>query len=138
VFFYRFKVDQEIVNLKDTLSQKKAIVDTTQDLLGLVAILDFKISNINTLYKEQDSIKSVYGYLFRKLPPQITIDNLTIDKGNISLTGQTIDVSVIQSLYESIKFDKAFKEVDLGSIDKSERGYTFTLELKKFILKNGP
>src|SRR3989344_1059273 len=69
VFFYRFKVDQEIVNLKDTLIQKKAIVDTTQNLLDLVKVLDFKIKNVNGLYTEQDSVKNISSYFFQKLHP---------------------------------------------------------------------
>ncbi len=137
VFFYRFKVDQEIVNLKDTLSQKKAIVDTTHNLLDLVEVLDFKIGNINTLYADQDSIKNISTYFFGKLPPQIKIETVSIDKQDISLTGQTTDAASIQSLFESIKTDKVFKEVNLGSINKSESGYNFSLELKTFIKKNG-
>lgn len=137
VFFYRFKVDQEIVNLKDTLSQKKAIVDTTSNLLDLVKVLDVKIKNVNALYKEQDSIKNIYTYFFQKMPSQITIETLTIDQENANLTAVTVDVSSIQALYDSIKADKAFAEVNLGSINKSDDGFSFTLELKKFIKKNG-
>ena len=137
VFFYRFKVDQEIVNLKDTLIQKKAIVDTTQNLLDLVKVLDFKIKNVNGLYTEQDSVKNISSYFFQKLHPQIKLQTVSINKKDILLSGQTTDITLIQSLYESIKTDKAFKEVNLGSINKSADGYTFILELKNYIKKNG-
>ncbi len=137
VFFYRFKVDQEIVDLKDTLSQKKAIVDTTHNLLNLVKVLDLKIKNVKTLYTKQDSIKNIYTYIFQKIPPQITINTLSIAEKNITLEGQTPDVAAIQDMYESIQTDKVFKDINLGSINKSESGYSFTLELKNFIQKNG-
>lgn len=138
VFFYRFKVDQEIVNLKDTLTQKKAIVDTTHNLLDLVKELDLKIKNINTLYAKQDAITDISGYFFQKIPPQISVTSLTIGEKDIIVSGKTSDIASIQNLYESIKSDKAFKEVNLGSIDKIDAEYNFTMDLKTFVVKNGP
>src|SRR3989344_3456740 len=73
VFFYRFKADQEIVDLKDTLSQKKAIVETTQTLLDRVKELDFKIANIKKLYIQQDTLSSLFSYIYESLPPDMTI-----------------------------------------------------------------
>lgn len=129
VFFYRFRADQQIVDLKDTLTQKKAIVDSTQNLLTNVKELDFKIKSIKDLYTTQETFQATYSYIFQNLPQDVTLNSLTIEGSSLSLQGTTQNIEVVQAMYEKLQDDKAFTEVTLDGITKSENGFSFRLEL---------
>ncbi len=129
VFFYRFKADQEIVDLKDTLSQKKAIVDSTQTLLERVKELDFKIGTIKGLYSQQDSLLSMYNYAFQNLPQDVAITSMVFEQDKLYFDGKTSNIQAVQSMYEKFKTDKVFSTVSLEGINKTEDGYTFKIEL---------
>ncbi len=136
VFFYRFKIDQEIVDLKDTLTQKKAIVDTTQNLLTNVKELDFKISNIKNLSDKQTTLLDIYNYLFQNLPQDVTLTSLIIEGTTIKFEGRTANITAVQEMYEKIQSEKIFATVVLGSITKSEKYYSFSLELSDYKKQN--
>ncbi len=129
VFFYRFKIDQEIVDLKDTLTQKKAIVDTTQSLLTNVKELDFKISSIKSLSEKQNTLLDTYTYLFQNLPQDVILTSLTIEGTTIIFEGRTPNITAVQNMYEKLQEEKLFTSVTLGAITKTENDFTFNLEL---------
>ncbi|HRN69697.1 MAG TPA: PilN domain-containing protein [Candidatus Woesebacteria bacterium] len=137
VFFYRFKIDQEIVDLKDTLSQKKAIVETTQNLLTNVKELDFKINNIKSISGKQDTLLDIYTYIFQKLPQDVRLTSLTIEGTSIQFQGQTTNITAVQDMYEKMQQEKIFKSVVLGGITKNETGFAFNLELTDYSKSNG-
>jgi Tfp pilus assembly protein PilN len=132
VFFYRFKADQEIVDLKDTLSQKKAIVESTQSLLANVKQLDFKIKNIKNLYQQQNSFKNQYDYVFQHLPQDVSLTTFNMENSNIEIIGLTQNISTVQAMYEQLQKEKKFKSVVLDSITKGEKGFSFTLKLTNY------
>lgn len=132
VFFYRFKADQEIVDLKDTLTQKKAIVESTQSLLANVKQLDFKIKNIKSLYKQQDDFQNQYDYVFQHLPQDITLTTFTMDSSGIEIIGLTQNISTVQAVYEQLQEEKKFESIVLDGITKGEKGFSFTFKLKNY------
>ncbi len=133
VFFFRFKVDQDIVDLKDKLIQQEQIVTAVQPLLKEVESLNTKITNVNAVLDKQTSISEIYGYFFTRLPQSISIVSLKMTSTSIEMDGMTDDVNSVKMFYESLKADKRFTSIDLRNVKKSDRGYDFTLILLNFI-----
>ena len=138
VFFYRFKVDQDIVDTRDLLMQKRAIVEATSTLLEKVEEFDGKIKNIKALYAKQDGLQQLYSYYFQNLPGDININSLTIAQDTITSEGSAVNIESVRAFYDKLQIDKKFKSVSLKNVTKTEEGYDFTLELTKFIPSNGP
>ena len=138
VFFYRFKVDQDIVDTRDLLMQKKAIVDATSTLLEKVEELDGKIKNIKGLYSQQDAMQELYSYFLQNLPADLEINSLTIATDGIESEGSALNIESVRGFYDKLQADKKFKSVSLKNVTKTETGYDFTLELTEFIPTNGP
>lgn len=137
VFFYRFKADQEIVDLKDTLIQRKAIVDTTQSLLDNVKELDFKINNIKTLQSEQDNMISTYSYVFQNIPQDVFVNSMIFDPSGIALEGKTQNYQAVQDMYDKLKNENRFSTVTLESINRTEEGFNFRMQLASFNEEDG-
>lgn len=133
VFFFRFKVDQDIVDLKDKLVQQEQIVMAVQPLLKEVETINTKITNIGNVLDKQTSISEIYGYFFTRLPQNISIISLKMTSTSVEMDGVTEDVNSVKMFYESLKTDQRFKNVDLRNVKKTDRGYEFSLILLNFI-----
>lgn len=129
VFFYRFKVDQDIVDLRDTLLQKQAIVESTQSLLDEVKTLDQKIGTVKSILSIQDKSRGQYSYLFGIIPFDIQIKKLTIEGLNTEIEGSSSEIGIVQSFYEQIKTSNKFQQVALTSVNRTSGGYEFRLSL---------
>lgn len=132
VFFFRFKVDQQIVDQRDALTQKRAIVDATQLLLDEVKALDTKVSNIKLLLTRQDKTQAMYNYVFDATPADIQISKLNIKDLIIDMEGFSTNIDLVQQLFEKMKNENKFETVKLTSVDKKEEGYVFRLTLTKY------
>jgi len=132
VFTYRFTVDQDIVDLKDSLRQKQDIVKVSSPLLQQGAVVDDKIRNIKSVISKQDEFNQMIAYYLSVFPEKISATKLQIDSDKIYLEADTTDVNSIQSFYGRLKKDSRFKKLDLGSIQKTDSGYSFTLTLSSF------
>ncbi|MBP7967037.1 hypothetical protein KAZ66_02075 [Candidatus Woesebacteria bacterium] len=132
VFFFRFKVDQQIVDQRDALTQKRAIVDATQLLLNEVKVLDTKVSNIKTLLNHQDKTREMYGYVLGSLSSEISVSKLNIKELIVDIEGFSPNIDVVQQLFEKMKNENKFQKVKLTSVDKREDGYVFRLTLTTY------
>lgn len=132
VFFFRFTVDQQIVDLKETLSQKDSIVTATQSLVKSIEDLDRKINNAKQILDEQTQINESYAYVFSKIPDNIKIETLEFKNNIVSLQGSSENAEIIRAIYENIKNEKRFKIVTLSNIVREENSYLFSIVFEEF------
>lgn len=132
VFFFRFKVDQEIVDLKDGLQQKRQIIESTKSLLDEVAFLEVKTKSIGGIMKKQENFNSMYNYFVSSLPTDLVVTSLNFEPGLISCEGYSVNPATIQKFKDQLVAEKRFKTVNLESVRKSSTGFSFTLKLEQF------
>ena len=63
VFFYRFQIDQKIIDLKEAVDQKKEIVNIVLPLLKEAERIDKKTTEIDKIINNQNSFSSMISYL---------------------------------------------------------------------------
>lgn len=132
VFFYRFKVDQEIVDLKDGLKQKQQIVNATEQLINEVKVISNKVGNIQTVFAEQTTTQNLYSYFFDRLPSSLIVNNFRMSEGSLEIEGVTDDSNSVKLFYESLKSENRFTSIELRNVRKTDEGYTFSLRLLNF------
>ena len=132
VFFFRFKVDQDIVDSKEKLTQQQAILASAQEMLEQVEQIDTKMKNVKVIVDEQDIFQSQYNYLFGKLSPDINISIFSIAPEGVVINGNSTNIESIRKMYESIKSESRFKVVNLESIDKKDGSFEFNLSLSEY------
>ena len=133
VFFYRFQVDQSIIDLKDGVEQKKEIVQIVLPLLNEAAKIDKKTSIIEETITKQKKFSTMVGYLIASFPETITLNNLEIKNESVKITGDSSNPQHLQAFFLFLKKDNKFKEVTFQNIKKTETGYSFILFLNKFV-----
>lgn len=132
VFLYKFSVDQKIVDLQETLSQKQEIVKVSSPLIKEARAADFAINQIKSLISSQENYSAMMKYLFSEFPAALTLDKFDYEEESIVFSGSTANVQVLKSYYSRLKKEAKFKKINLKSITKSEGRIGFAFELLDF------
>ena len=132
VFFYRFKIDQSIIDLKERVGQKKEIAQIVLPLLNEAVKIDKKTLIIEKTIVKQKNFSTMFEYFISSFREKITLTNMEIKDESIKVTGDANDPKHLQAFYLLLKKDKKFKEVKFENIKKTETGYNFILLLNKF------
>ncbi len=132
VFFYRFQIDQRIIDLKEAVDQKKEIVQIVLPLLNEAAKIDKKTLIIEKTIVKQKNFSMMFDYFITSFPESISLTNMEINEGSIKVIGDANNPKHLQAFYLLLKKDKKFKGVTLQNIKKTENGYSFTLLLDQF------
>lgn len=133
VFFYRFQVDQKIIDLKEGVEQKKEIVKIVLPLLNEAARIDKKTIIIEDIIVKQKKFSEMINYFITSFPETITLTNMEVKDESIKITGDANNAQHLQAFYTLLKKENMFKVVSLKNIKKTETGYNFVLFLDKFI-----
>jgi len=133
VFFYKFKVDQEIIDLKEAVDQKKEIIEISRPLLKEAEAAEFKINKIKPLLKEQSGLLNQFNYLLSNFPQSLFLTKYRVNGNQTTLEGYTQDARVIRQFYAWLQKNKKFKEINLNSLKKTDYGYEFVFVFNDFI-----
>ncbi|MCX6730860.1 MAG: hypothetical protein NTZ55_03355 [Candidatus Roizmanbacteria bacterium] len=137
VFFYRFKIDQEIIDLKDELQQKQEIVAVSDPLLKQAEIVDLKTKQIREILVDQAKFSESFTYFLETFPLHLTIKRLDVRAGIYKFDATTSDPETIRSYMARLKQDKRFKEITLGSIKRDGIEFFVPIILSDFQLYKG-
>ncbi|MFH0773212.1 MAG: hypothetical protein V1922_02780 [bacterium] len=137
VFFYRFKIDQEIIDLKDELQQKQEIVAVSDPLLKQAEIVDLKTKQIREVLVEQALFSESFTYFLNTFPLHLTINQLDIRSDTYKFSVTTTDPETIRSYLARLRQEKRFIDVAIGSIKRSGAEFEVPFVLSKFQLYKG-
>ncbi len=132
VLFFRFRVDQNIIDLKDSIDQKKQIVAVVAPLLGEAEKVDYQVKEVKTVLQAQSTFASMTNYLLSQFPASITLTAFSIEADKVSLTGSATNPKDIQLFYTKLKKDANFAKVELSNLKRDRTGYAFILELSGY------
>jgi hypothetical protein len=134
VFFYRFKVDQEIIDLKDELQQKQEIVAVSEPLLNEAKVVDGKTKAIREVLLAQSQFAGALTYFLDTFPSDLTVKRLEIHDGEFKFEANTRNPEIIRSYTERLKKEKRFRTVTLGTIKRTDDKFVIPLTLSGFQL----
>lgn len=136
VFFYRFKVDQTIIDTKEAVDQKKEIIQVAYPLIEKAEAIDKKTKEIKVLLSSQREMDTMFQYIFSVFPESLILKEVAYEKQKIKLKGIAIDPKQLQNFYNILKKENKFDIVDLANIEKHDEGFSFVLELENFNAEN--
>ncbi|MDO8741545.1 MAG: PilN domain-containing protein [Candidatus Roizmanbacteria bacterium] len=132
VFFYRFQIDQRIIDLKDGVEQKKEIVKIVLPLINEAAKIDKKTTLISEGIENQKLFSDMMEYFIASFPETITLSDMEIEGESLKIVGDASNAQHLQAFYSFLKKENKFKIVNLQNIKKTTSGYNFVLFLDKF------
>ncbi|MCX7955699.1 MAG: hypothetical protein N2593_01140 [Patescibacteria group bacterium] len=135
VFFYRFQIDQEIIDLRDSVSQKKEIINIVLPLINESKRIKIKIDEISNILNQQNKFKSSFDYVLFSFPYSIKLTEIEIDNNNnFKIIGYSKSSKEIDNFLSSLKKDKKFKIIEIKTLKKLEDNYIFLIYLKDYLI----
>ncbi len=132
VFFYRFKIDQEIIDLKDALSQKQEIVTVSTPLMTEAEAIDRTTKLAANIINEQDVTKKMLNYFLSRFPENMTMTRMIINNDGLEFEATSKDAITIKLFTNRITKEGRFVDIQLKKIQKKEEGFFVNFALKKF------
>ena len=132
VFFYRFSIDQELVDLEEITEQKREIVEVSQPLIKEAKKEAFRLDQARLItVKQQDFIDSL-EYILTLFPENFFLSKLSVSQETISMVGVTQDPILLKKFLNRLKKEARFEKIELTNIKKKELGLEFSFEFSKF------
>lgn len=131
VFFYRFKIDQSIVDLRESIDQKQEIIQVVYPLLNQADKVDKRIKEVRKVLDNQSKLELMLSYILSIFPEQVFLSNMSIEKDSLKLTGRAYDASQLKAFYNRLQKDNYFNFIELRNIRRTADSYSFTLNLNQ-------
>ncbi len=136
VFFYRFKIDQEVIDLKEELNQKKEIVAISQPLLSEAKQIDTSMKHIGEIIKRQTLSDKMLLYFLSTFPKQLKAQRLVLNQNSIILEVATRDPQIIKRYYDRLTTERIFKKITLSGVRKIDYNFYSQFSLSEFSDQN--
>ncbi len=132
VFFYRFQIDQKIIDLKESVEQKKEILQVVLPLLKEAELIDRRSTEAQKIIASQDQSNAMMQYFLSVFPADTSLSSLNMDQAGIKAVGSTTNPEHFQAFYNLLKRENKFGTVELQSMQKTPTGFEFTLTVGDF------
>jgi Tfp pilus assembly protein PilN len=119
-FVTRFSLDRQVTDLNDALFQKQTLIESYGDLEANVREAQAKIDQYQQI-SQQSNIAEIFPKLSAITPRDVTLDELVIKPGSVTLSGLTQSQNSLSLLINNIQLSPDFLSV---SVDRIETGST--------------
>ncbi len=129
VFFARFSLDQEIVDLKESFADKQAILEITKPMIEEAEAYVVKQENVRSVLGAQSAFTQDFTYVLSIIPQDISLTNLQKSKDSIQIRGKSNSILSVKRLFIKLVKDDRFSNVKVVElVGSSDIGYKFALE----------
>lgn len=128
-FVSRFKLDRDLSDLNERISQKQAVVVNFETLENNVRSLQSHLAEIKKLEEKQISYLSFFDYLLEVTPQEVIFSDLSLSPEKLSLVAFSSSNNSFALFLQNLKNSPKIKQINLQSITKSEteeKGIKFT------------
>lgn len=132
VFFFRFQIDQKVVDLRDSIKQKSEIITVSNSLLKEMKTIDIKMQSIGVAIENQSTLQKMYEYFLSSFPADLFLTKMELRNDGIIIEGYTQNIIIVKLYHARLNQDKKFLDIKLSTIKKEDINYIFTFSLKKF------
>ena len=122
VFFLRFKLDRENTDLEESVSQKRAIIESITDLEKDIRVIQGKLSNVGQITTNQDFPSKILRFLQNELHSDTVFTVLSFTEENISFSATSGSLKSFSHLLSQLQKNKKFIDVSLKEINRRPDG----------------
>ncbi|OGK19737.1 hypothetical protein A3D80_03245 [Candidatus Roizmanbacteria bacterium RIFCSPHIGHO2_02_FULL_40_13b] len=129
VFFFRFSIDQQIVDLKEKVTQKQEIIKITKPIVIEAQAVSLKTDSIKKELSKENEVNSLINDVLSKIPDGVILFDFGINENGITLKAHATSIAVIQYLNTTLSKDKRFSKVKIDTVIKDTNGFIFSIAL---------
>ena len=130
VFFFRFKVDQQVIDSKESFKQKQQILTVTVPIVEEARAIEMKTNQVKEIIDDQELFLARVNFVLDSIPQNATLNSLSVRDSQINIQGQAADVFSIRSLHRRIALREGFESAVIASIERQpDDQFYFTIDI---------
>lgn len=137
-FFSRFRLDQQLTDLHESISQKQAIIASVAQFEHEARQVHDRIDKIRELNKEHTLFLDAISLLEGLVPDDVILSQLNFSQNKVELTGTSFSRGGFSRLVQNLKNEKKIRAVSVDAVAKPKEGgiltFTINFELAKLVL----
>ncbi len=115
-FLSRFKLDKDLADLNDSISQKQITINGFGNLEKDIHFLQERVKNISLLETQQLQAVKTLSLLSSVVPPDMYLNELIINKDSLSIKAITISDASLSIFLAGLQKSNQFSEIDVDSL----------------------
>ena len=122
VFFMRFKLDREHIDLKESIQQKQALFSSVADVEDEIRKVQEKLAKIKNLEANQKTPLNILNFLQENTPVEVKYSAIDISSDRLVLKGSGVSLKSLSALLLVFKRSEKFNEISLDSVNRELDG----------------
>ncbi|MBI2617443.1 hypothetical protein HYW55_04875 [Candidatus Gottesmanbacteria bacterium] len=122
VFFLRFKLDRDHTDLKESVAQKQAIVESVTDLEVEIRRVQDRLANIKKLSQNQEVPLNVILFFQDQSPSDTLFDSFNLNGNKLAFSASVANLRSFSFFMNVLQENKSFSEVTLSEISRRPNG----------------
>lgn len=122
VFFLRFRLDRDHADLKESVAQKQAILESVTDLETEIRRIQTKIADIRKITSQQELPLKLLRFLQENTPVDTSYTTISLSDNGVVFTATAESLRSFSSLLKKLQQDNKFTEVILNDIQRKKNG----------------
>ena len=122
VFFMRFKLDRDRTDLKESVSQKKALIASFTDMEQEINRVHIRLSDIRQITTNQDLYLRVINFLEKNTPAATTYSLITLSKNKLSIAAVAENLKTFNFLLKRIQNETLLTDLELSDLKRRADG----------------
>lgn len=127
VFFYRFSIDQQIVDLKEKVNQKQEMIKITTPIVVEAKEVAGKMGYIKKQLIAQKQFLEYIDNVFATIPKEISLFDFQVSEKNVQFRGQATSIAAVRYLHAILQKKPGFKKVQIDTVVKNQDGFIFSM-----------
>jgi len=130
VFFYRFRVDQNIIDHKEAFRSKQQILALTVPLIEEARATEESTAKIEAILEKQESFLKLYDSVIQTVPEGIIIIEVDFSRIIITVSGYADDTFAIQKYYRKLRANELYSDVSIKELNiNQDFNFSFTIDI---------
>ncbi len=128
VFFFRFKVDQQVIDLKESFKQKQQILAVTLPIVEEARIIQVKTDQVQAIIDDQKTTLGILRTIVRSVPTAITLTQIEILEQELTIRGIATNVQAVRTFHSKLSSFDQLETVEIFGIERQTDGsFDFTI-----------
>jgi Tfp pilus assembly protein PilN len=137
-FLSRFWLDAKNNDLNEEIQQKQAVLAASLPFENDFRQIQKQLEIYSVLAKDKDLVSNTIFHVVTSLPPDVVLDDISLNDGSFVISGLTPSEVSIQHLLANLQSISSLENVSLGEIKSSqEETSLLSFKIKAEIKKGG-
>lgn len=121
-FFSRFRLDQQLTDLHESINQKQSIILSLSAFEKDVRRIDERIKKIKELDSDHTLYLDALDLLDELVPRDVVLSKIDFQTTHVSFAGTSFTKTGFSRLMQNLKHSKMVRDVSVDSIAKPDNG----------------